>query len=63
MVLLPYEIIFDDEKGLQARGHAIIHRFSSVLRRVAPFKSLLHFLSSCANSKPSLANLEVFLLS
>ena len=43
MFLLLSEIIFDDEKGRQAPGHAFYHRLSSVLRRIEPLKALLVF--------------------
>ena len=41
LFLLPLEIIFDDWKARQAPVHAIFRRFSSVLRRVELFISLL----------------------
>ena len=55
--LIHWEIIFHDWKVREASGHAIFRRFSSVLRRAAPYKSLLPFLKFMCRLK---INLTVF---
>ena len=55
--LIHWEIIFDDWKAREASRHAILRRFSSVLRRPTPFKSLLPFFKFMCRLK---INLTVF---
>ena len=55
--LIHWEIIFDDWKACEASGHAILRRFSSVLRQPIPFKSLLPFFKFMYELK---INLTVF---
>ena len=55
--LIYWKIIYDDWKAREASGHAILRRFSSVLRRPTPFKSLLPFFKFMCRLK---INLTVF---